>query len=91
MRSFVRRYPIGSFLLINYLISWIFLYPSYQLILKEDGIPPLALIGLIGAYGPTIAAIIVQWNIDKKNVKALLKRIIQVKTRWYLIVFVIVF
>ncbi len=91
MRSFVRRYPIGSFLFINYLISWLFLYPSYQLILKEDSIPPLALIGLIGAYGPSIASIIVQWVIDKKSLKGLLKRIVMVKTKWQLIVFIVVF
>ena len=91
MRSFVLRYPIGAFLIINYLISWVFLYPSYQLILREDDIPPLALIGLIGAYGPSIAAIIVQWITDKKSLKGLLKRIVKVRARWQLIVLIIGF
>lgn len=66
MKKPIQKYPIWSFLIINYLISWSFLYPSYQIILKNGEITPLALIGLIGAYGPTIAAIIVQGSIDKK-------------------------
>ena len=55
MNSLIRKYPVWAFLLINYLISWTFLYPSYQIILQNDGITPLALIGFIGAYGPSIA------------------------------------
>lgn len=89
MKNFISRYPVCSFLIINYLISWSFLYPSYQIILKNDGITPLALIGLIGAYGPTISAIIVQFILDKKKLKVLLRSLIKVKSRFNLILFVI--
>jgi len=91
MKHFIQRHPIWSFLIINYLISWSFLYPSYQSILKNDGITPIALIGLIGAYGPTIAAIIVQSIIDKKQIKPLLRKLIKVKTGFKTILFVIGF
>jgi len=79
MKSLVMKYPVASFLILNYLISWSFLYPSYQLILENDGITPLALIGLIGAYGPTIAALLVQAVVDRSAIKELWRKIIQVK------------
>lgn len=90
MRAFVLRYPIWSFLVLNYLISWTFLYPSYQLILEQDTIPPMALIGIIGAYGPSIAAIIIQAIISRKDLKVLLKKLLKVKTTWKLILFIII-
>ena len=90
MKHFIKRHPIWSFLIINYLISWSFLYPSYQIILANDKITPLALIGLIGAYGPSIAAIIVQGVLDKKQLRSLLKKLIKVKTGWRLILFVLI-
>ena len=91
MKTLVNKYPIGSFLILNYLISWSFLYPSYQLILSNDGITPLALIGLIGAYGPTIAAVIIQVMIDKSTVRDLLKKVITFKVGWQPYLWVILF
>lgn len=90
MTTFIKKYPIWSFLIINYLISWTFLYPSYQIILKNDGFTPLALIGFIGAYGPTIAAIIIQMIIDRKGTHQLLKKIISVKATISLYAFIII-
>lgn len=90
IKKSIREYPIWSFLILNYLISWTFLYPSYQSILKNDQITPFALIGFIGAYGPSIAAIIVQYIIDKKKVRALFRSIIKVRTAFRTIVFIIV-
>ncbi|MDX1407218.1 MAG: type II CAAX endopeptidase family protein [Saprospiraceae bacterium] len=89
MKQLIRRYPIWSFLVINYLISWTFLYPSYQLILQSDGIPPLAFIGLIGAYGPTIAALIVQAVVDGRKVRELLRRIIRINAAWQIYALII--
>lgn len=90
MKNFIKRYPVWSFLIINYLISWSFLYPSYQIIQKNDGITPLALIGLIGAYGPTISAIIVQFILDKKKLKSLLRSLVKIKSSINLILFVLI-
>ncbi len=91
MKELVKKHPITSFLVLNYLISWSFLYPSYQLILKNDGITPLALIGFIGAYGPTIAAIIIQAIINRKGLKPLFRKLVMVKYGIPLYVFVIFF
>lgn len=90
MKNFIYRNPVWSFLIINYIISWSFLYPSYQIIQKNDGITPLALIGLIGAYGPTISAIIVQYILDKKKLKVLLRSLLKVKSSLSLILFVFI-
>ncbi|MEM7367492.1 MAG: type II CAAX endopeptidase family protein [Bacteroidota bacterium] len=90
MKQIIQRYPIWSFLIINYAISWSFLYPSYQLILAHDGITPLALIGFIGAYGPSIAAIIVQSILDKEKLNPLLRSLIRIKTSWQVILFVLI-
>jgi len=89
MEKVIKKYPVWSFLIINYIISWSFLYPSYQIILDQEKITPLALIGLIGAYGPTIAAIIVHRIIDKKNTKSFLRKLIKVKASFKTILFVI--
>lgn len=88
MKSLIRKYPIWSFLIINYIISWTFLYPSYQLIKQNNEITPFALIGLIGAYGPSIAAIIVQAVLDRKKLKVLFRRLVQIKSKWQLLMFV---
>lgn len=89
MKAFIKKHPVWSFLILNYIISWTFLYPSYQIILEEQKITPLALIGLIGAYGPSIAAIIVQSIIDTTRLKTLLKKIIQFKAKVSMVVFII--
>lgn len=81
MKALIKKHPIAAFLLINYLISWPTLYISYQIILAEDAITPLALIGLIGAYGPSIAAIWVQYIIDKSQLKELLRKLLRFKAK----------
>ena len=91
MKELVKQHPILSFLVLNYAISWAFLYPSYQMILKNDGITPLSFIGLIGAYGPTVAAIVVQAIIDKKGVGSLLAKLLKVKCGVPLYLFVLLF
>ena len=94
LRQFVNAHPITSFLIINYLISWSFLYPCYQLILDnpEGGIPPLAFIGMIGAYGPVISAILIT-NIceGKAGLKSLLRSLIhwKVSAKWYVFIGVV--
>ncbi len=92
LKSNIQKYPLISFVVINYLITWIFLYPSYKLIInaEEETFPPLALIGLIGAYGPTIAAIIVEKiTVGNRGIKELLKKLLvwKVHIKWYLFVF----
>lgn len=85
---FIRRWPLTCFILLNYGISWAFLYPCYRLLQSADegGFPPLALIGLVGAYGPSIAAVIITRVLDGAGgVKALFRRILVrgVSLKWY--------
>ena len=94
LKSNIQKYPLISFVIINYLISWSFLYPCYQMILnaEEDTFPKLALIGLIGAYGPTISAIIVEKITNgNQGIKELLKKLLiwKVHFKWYLFTFFI--
>jgi len=89
MIYFIKRNPVWSFLIINYIISWAFLYPSYQIIKQNGEITPLALIGIIGAYGPTIAAIIVQSIIAKTDLRKLFRTLLKVKGGLYLYIFVL--
>ncbi|NNE47517.1 MAG: CPBP family intramembrane metalloprotease [Rhodothermales bacterium] len=92
LRSLITRRPLGSFVVINYLISWTFLYPCYQAILnaEEGTFPPLALIGLIGAFGPTLAAIIVEGVLKgKQGIRALLRKAGIWRVGWYWYAFVL--
>jgi membrane protease YdiL (CAAX protease family) len=60
LREIVQQRPLVSYIVINYAISWTFLLPAYRLILAAHGsFPPLALFGMIGSFGPSIAAVIV--------------------------------
>src|SRR5271167_878371 len=62
IRKIVEQHPLVSYIAVNYAISWTFLLPAYRLILAAHGsFPPLALFGLIGSCGPSIAAVIVLW------------------------------
>ena len=90
MKNLIKRYSVWSFLIINYIISWSFLYPSYQIILKNNEITPLALIGLIGAYGPTISAIVIQYVLDKKKLINLFRSLIKIKSSINLILFILI-
>ena len=94
LRALVEKRPVASFVVINYLISWTFLYPCYRIILSaEDGtIPPLALIGFIGAFGPTLAAIIIEGVVaGRQGVRALLRKALiwRVSGSWYVFVLVV--
>ena len=90
MIRLIKQYPIWSFLIINYAISWSFLYPCYRIIQLEGKITSLALIGLLGAYGPTIAALIVQRIIDKNQFRLLIRNLIKVKTSIGHVLFIVI-
>ncbi len=83
--------PIIFFILVTYLISWAFIYPSFQMILhsKDNNIPPLAYIGLIGQYAPAIIALFFMTRLyGKSGRKNLLKKYFRWKSplKWYLFV-----
>lgn len=91
VRSFEKQNPLLAFILINYVISWSFLYPCYQAILnaEEGTFPWLALIGIPGGFGPSIAALIITGiNKGKAGTRQLLRkfRSFKVNWKWYLFV-----
>lgn len=90
-RSFTRQYPLVAYILLNYALSWTFLYPCYQAILnaEEGTFPLLALIGIPGGFGPSIAAVmVVALNEGKTGVRRLLRRFksFNLHWKWYLFV-----
>lgn len=94
LRNFTQQHPLAVFILLNYAISWSFLYPCYQVILnaEEGTFPILALIGIPGGFGPSIAAlIVVAINEGRTGVRVLLKQFgsFRVHWKWYLIVLLI--
>lgn len=79
------------YIAINYTLSWAFLFPCYQAILsaEEGTFPLLALIGIPGGFGPSIAALIITTlNEGKTGVKQLLQKFKSFNCywKWYLIV-----
>lgn len=87
----IKNRPLTFYVLLNYLISWTFLYPCYQIILHADegSFPWLALIGIFGGFGPSIAAIItVRFTEGKPAVYRLLSKFksFRVPVKWYLFV-----
>jgi hypothetical protein len=59
VRSLFLRYTLFIYVFVTYLFSWAFLYPCYRILLNapEGTFPWLALIGLPGAYGPSLVAL----------------------------------
>ncbi len=96
LRTLAHQRPLTFYILLNYLISWAFLYPCYQAILnaEEGTFPWLALVGIPGGFGPSIAAlIVVALNDGKEGVRQLLKKFgsFKVSLKWYLLVLVLPF
>jgi membrane protease YdiL (CAAX protease family) len=96
VRDILRRKPVVSYFTLTYILSWLFLIPGFMALLNagwdQDGldtIPPLALIGLIGTFGPSIAAIILTRTTEgKSKTWQLIKKLIiwRVHIKWYLFV-----
>ncbi len=89
MKKLIQNFPLLSFVVLNYVISWTFLYPCYRILLAapDDTFPPLSLIGLIGAYGPSFAALMIVAILHgKEGVRVLLKSFSKWKEHpgWYL-------
>ena len=90
----IQRYPLSAYVLLCYLFSWAFLLPCYRILLnaEEGTFPWLALIGLPGAYGPSLIAILmVKLTEEKGRVKELLGKLLLWKAawRWYLLILLI--
>jgi membrane protease YdiL (CAAX protease family) len=94
LKETIQRYPLSTYVVLCYLFSWAFLLPCYRILLnaEEGTFPWLALIGLPGAYGPSLVAILmVKLTEEKGKVKELLKKLLLWKAvwRWYLLILLI--
>ncbi|UYP46198.1 hypothetical protein NEF87_002483 [Candidatus Lokiarchaeum ossiferum] len=83
--------PISLFFLLSYTLFWGYLVVAFAIItilsLDPANLPVFAaeMLGIVGSYAPSVAAIIVllQYN-DKQAIKALLKQYINFKASWKL-------
>ncbi len=85
----IRRYPVVSFYLLAFAISWLGWFPQT---LYHYGLFPFdsPLFTFAGAAGPTLAAVIVLWRIEgRDSLPGLFARLFQRRAsrRWYLFVF----
>ena len=71
MKVFLRRHTLSAYVFMTYSFSWAFLYPCYRILLNApDGkFPWLALIGLPGAYGPSLVALFITGIDDVKSMR----------------------
>jgi len=58
LKSLAQKHPLAFYIASSYLLCWVFLYPAFKLLLAAKGsFPPLVLLGLIGAYSPSLAGL----------------------------------
>lgn len=87
MKNFIRRYPLGVFYVLTFLISWLGWIPQA---LYNRGLFPFdhPLFSILGGGGPTLAAVIVTWVLGGREApKSLLNKLFRWKVRWIWFVF----
>jgi membrane protease YdiL (CAAX protease family) len=96
MKTIMKQYPVGSFFVLAYAISWVFWVPIvlYIRLVLPPGQDPgwLMLPMLAGLYAPTAAAIIMTRILEgKSGVKKLLAKFLvwRVGVRWWLAAFLL--
>ena len=94
MKSIMKQYPVGSFFVLAYAISWVLWVPIvlYIRLVLPPGQDPgwLMLPMLLGTYAPTVAATIVTLILEgKQGVKKLWAKFLgwRVGFRWWLATF----
>jgi hypothetical protein len=97
MKSYMKQYPVGSFFVLAYAISWVLWVPLVvyiKFVLPTDQDPGwLMLPMLLGTYAPTVAAILMTRILEgKPGVKKLLAKFLvwRVGFRWWLATFLLV-
>jgi membrane protease YdiL (CAAX protease family) len=92
LKSLGQKHPLVVYIAISYILCWAFLYPAFKLLLAAKGsFPPLALFGLIGAYGPSLAALsMFAFAGGWKGVRTGLRKFLQWRqpAGWYLLVLI---
>jgi len=97
MKSIMKQYPVASFFVLAYAISWIFWVPTVLYIkfyLPTDQLPGwLILPNLVGSWGPFFAALAMTGILEgKPGVKKLLSSLLvwRVGLRWWLVTLLLV-
>lgn len=94
LQKLSNQFPVSTFLVLTFLWTWLWWIPL-AISLKGEmttNIPLTLSMVLIGAFGPTLSAILVVWVQEGINgVYALLKRVLywQVSWWWYLVLLVL--
>ena len=94
LQKLSKQFPVSTFLALTFLWTWLWWTPL-AINLKGEmttNIPLTLSMVLIGAFGPTLSAILVVWAQEEINgVYALLKRVLywQVSGWWYLVLLVL--
>ena len=96
MKSIMKQYPVGSFFVLAYAISWVLWVPLVlyiKFVLPADQEPGgLMLLMLLGTFAPTVAAIMMTGILEgKPGVKKLLAKLLiwRVGFRWWLAAFLL--
>jgi membrane protease YdiL (CAAX protease family) len=85
VRSQFERHTLLVYICATYLFSWAFLYPCYRILRNapEGTFPWLALIGLPGAYGPSLVALFMTGVMEgKAGVRKLLRKLLLWRVGW---------
>ena len=96
MKTIMKKYPVASFFVLAYTISWVLWIPVVLIIkfVLPAGQDPgwLMIPMLVGTYSPTIAAVMMTRILEgKQGVKKLWAKFLvwRVGFRWYLVAFLI--
>ncbi len=94
LRKFIAEYPLVSYFVLTYAITWTFLIPFVYLwrVVLDRSFEPWLLVFLPGAYGPSIAAIIMTYlRKGRSGIRDLLAKMLiwRVRWKWYFFVILI--
>ena len=94
LRKYISEHPLFSYFVLTYAITWIFLVPFVYLyrVVFDQSFNPWLLVFLPGAYGPTMAALLMTYALKgRTGIRDLLAKLLiwRVRWKWYLFVILV--
>jgi len=92
LRKLITEHPLFSYFVLTYAITWAFLVPFVYLyrVVLDQSFEPWLLVFLPGAYGPTIAALLMTYALNGRHgIRDLLAKLLIWRVRWEWYFFVI--
>ncbi|TDI68199.1 MAG: CPBP family intramembrane metalloprotease [Bacteroidetes bacterium] len=92
LRKFIAKHPLFFYFFLTYAITWVFLIPFVYIwrVVLDQSFELWLLVFLPGAYGPTIAALIMTHLLKgKRGIRDLLAKLLLWRVRWKWYFFVI--